>query len=502
MNERVALMLNLILILLTAGLAAAQQPKGPPACPEQRLVFLKKTSSAPLKKQCLPSGWTDLPRRANGKCPTDAVQGSFPPPYGDKDHLVCFGPDPFKQKPTPKNRTAMAWLIQKDDELMKGGRLKYSVVGIEKRELKISMSKVSRKIAEEYFKLNLYALSLSKAGFKATVITNGKQYWAALLSEGVYQTPVQGPFSSLPSLKTLGASHSPSDSFKHKPTPGEENRLAVAHGMQEEISREKLLPGHNLKFSAVGIRKEEFEILTSEVDGEVLGIFFNRVKEFPKGLWKQGFKALILTDGKSLYWSVLLSEEGYQSAPRLYSERVPLKVLIADQKLLAKRRTQIKVDLYAPPDGPARAAARRSYAALVRQLMLHTVHNTPGIDLDLGLRVYATTPDSPQGEETRQDYRLTIEIQGLPLPEDVVPLLQNVMSVKKMYGLGFKEVYIKNTVGVRLGTIGCAVALQADGAHPLYCMRMGIVTYGLGDEGVLGTGYKEYYRWPKNFVVH
>jgi TonB family protein len=353
-------------------------PKSP-QCSNSEMVLLASSTDAhaPFEKKCLPVGWLSLPPTVNGKCPAGFFPGTFI--GGNAD--VCFGPGPYGsiQELTPEEkRVTIAWHTQKTGEILLPDRHERdSATGIEKRVFKISLPSVSEKdLSENFNGSQAFAQNLWKSGFKFTAITDGRQYWASLLSEEGYGN-IYGPFNTRPALD-------------------------------------------------------------------------------------------VLTDLQA--------------------------------RTSTTHRTLFRVDPYAPPDGKVMASLRRLDAAKKQLAILNAVKTMPNLNFR-GLRVYATTPASPQGEVTSQDYRLTIEIEGLPLPQFVVPFLSDVLSIKEVYRLGFKEIYIKNTVGVRLGTIGCAVSLQADGAHPLYCMKRTVVQHGLG-EGTPGLGYEKYYQWPQGFVIH
>jgi TonB family protein len=157
-------------------------------------------------------------------------------------------------------------------------------------------------------------------------------------------------------------------------------------------------------------------------------------------------------------------------------------------------------------DSPARGAARRQYAALLQSTLTQVLRSNPDYDPSLvGLRVYTSTPNlaTPLPPEVvRQDYRLTIETNGVALPRDVTALLRNSSLNSQPRGLGFVEMAIQNTVGVQAGTIMCAVSFQQNGAHPAYCMLMGQRLTGNGSgETYYSLGWKQYHSWPVDYVV-
>ncbi|WP_348269585.1 hypothetical protein P8936_14675 [Edaphobacter paludis] len=156
-----------------------------------------------------------------------------------------------------------------------------------------------------------------------------------------------------------------------------------------------------------------------------------------------------------------------------------------------------KPDPYAPPDSASRAAARREFAGLVGARLRSLLLNDGRVDPTLvSLRVTTSTPKSPKGQVTRDDYRLEIQTNTISLPRDVTAMLRNKMLNDDLFSLGFKEVSFQDTVGVQLGTILCQVQLLATGAHPGFCMRMELVI-GSGGEGE----WNEYHRWPEQYVV-
>ncbi len=148
-------------------------------------------------------------------------------------------------------------------------------------------------------------------------------------------------------------------------------------------------------------------------------------------------------------------------------------------------------------DSPARALARRRYATLLESTLRGILRSNPGYDPSLvGLRVYTATPNPEHPlppEVVRQDYRLTIETNGVTLPQDVTALLRNDRLNSQPKNLGFVEMVIQDTVGVHLGTILCAVGFQQNGAHPSYCMR---------ENGVDIVQWDVYHQWPSDYVVH
>ena len=147
-------------------------------------------------------------------------------------------------------------------------------------------------------------------------------------------------------------------------------------------------------------------------------------------------------------------------------------------------------------DSPARAAARRQYAALLQSTLRQVLRSNPGYDPSLvQLRVYTETPN-PENPlppaVVRQDYRLTIETDAVALPRDVTALLRNSSLNSQPRNLGFTEMGIQDTVGVQAGTILCAVGFQQNGAHPAYCMR---------EVGADVVQWDVYHQWPSEYVV-
>jgi hypothetical protein len=160
-------------------------------------------------------------------------------------------------------------------------------------------------------------------------------------------------------------------------------------------------------------------------------------------------------------------------------------------------------DKQVPPDGAARAAARRAYAGILENQMRQSLRANTDVDPTLvRLRVATMTPQSSEGN-TREDYRLTIESNGYALPRDVTKLLHNYSMNGQLYALGFRELSFQDAVGEQMGTILCAVQLTEKGAHPAYCMHMENINYvgGSYGEGVWRPGWKEYYTWPADYVV-
>jgi len=170
---------------------------------------------------------------------------------------------------------------------------------------------------------------------------------------------------------------------------------------------------------------------------------------------------------------------------------------MADAKSALARLVPNKI---AFPDGAAKAAARRSYAELLGDRMRRSLKSDPNADPTLvQLNVRTITPKSLTGD-TREDYRLVIETNTVTLPRDVTKILRQYSLNGKLYELGFREVSIQDTIGERMGTILCAIDLTAAGALPRYCMRVESTRFGY-EEGVLGAGWQEYYRWPSNYSV-
>ncbi len=165
------------------------------------------------------------------------------------------------------------------------------------------------------------------------------------------------------------------------------------------------------------------------------------------------------------------------------------------QKTAAKQQEAVAL-----PDGEARAAARRRYASTVESVMLRNIRNNRNIDPTLvRLNVYTETPQKENDIQTRDDFRLNVETNSIVLPRDVVAFLRKQMFNSELYKLGFREVAFYDTVGVKPGTVLCAVTLKPDGAHPLYCMKMGTLRY---TGGSYGPGWDDYHRWPQGYVIH
>ncbi len=135
--------------------------------------------------------------------------------------------------------------------------------------------------------------------------------------------------------------------------------------------------------------------------------------------------------------------------------------------------------------------------------MVRNLRNDQNVDPTLvSLRVYTETPKTDDGSKTRDDFRLIVETNSIALPCDVVALLRKPMLNSDLYKLGFRELRFQDTVGVQMGSILCDVSLKPESAHPAFCMKMGVMRYGFGDDSYSGTGWKEYHYWPKDFVVH
>ena len=162
-------------------------------------------------------------------------------------------------------------------------------------------------------------------------------------------------------------------------------------------------------------------------------------------------------------------------------------------------------DPYSPPDGAQKASSRREFARLVESRLRSVLASDERVDPTLvRLRISTSTPKSPRGLVTRDDYRLEIETNTISLPRDVTAMLRNKMLNADLFNLGFKEVTFQDTVGTQHGTILCAVSLGSNGAHPNYCMQMGYVTHYMGsygEERVPLPGWNEYHRWPANYII-
>ncbi|HMD09123.1 MAG TPA: hypothetical protein VKH63_16445 [Candidatus Acidoferrum sp.] len=89
--------------------------------------------------------------------------------------------------------------------------------GTDKRTLKITMPSVSQNDINGLFRGGMsYAEMLWQKGFRLTVITDAKQYWAAPLSKDGYHD-VYGPYETEPTLETLAVQSRKADGGASSP---------------------------------------------------------------------------------------------------------------------------------------------------------------------------------------------------------------------------------------------------------------------------------------------
>lgn len=173
-------------------------------CPAGEQIYMWDSSAKSFgtKSKCLPTGWESIPPGHDG-CPAGYVPAS--PVSQGQD--ICVGPR--KQNLTPEGqRISIAEHAQLEgDQLMPERHWKYAATGIGERTLRITMPSVTEKDLNGLFRGGMgYAEMLWEKGFRLTVVTNGHEYWAALLSKDGYHE-VDGPYDKEPTEQYEAATH-------------------------------------------------------------------------------------------------------------------------------------------------------------------------------------------------------------------------------------------------------------------------------------------------------
>jgi len=216
-----------------AGAARIPHSLKPRNCPSSQWVYLYNGASKP-DLRCLPSGWVSVPPGEKG-CPAGFVPGAF---FGGNAD-ACLGPRPEVECPgcttAEKNRAAMARSAQiSGDQLLPDRHWQYTATGMGKQTLKISMPSITQQTLNGLFRSGQgYAQFLWKNGFQFTVVTDGRQYWAALLAKEGYQG-VQGPYTSQPTAKTLTASQS-KEAVSQRHTPDNPDKEAARNSLPPKM---------------------------------------------------------------------------------------------------------------------------------------------------------------------------------------------------------------------------------------------------------------------------
>ncbi len=192
---------------------------GPPFdCPGQPGYGRVFSENDPSATVCTKADSVDVGE--NGKCPNGYYHSSVAqPPYND----LCISRTSSKTKLTPEERrTSIAEHAQLQSEhLLPERKWKYAATGIGKRTFRISAPAVGDEDINGLFRGGMaYAEWLWKSGFRLTVLTDGRRFWAAALNADGYHG-VDGPLNTEPTEQAMNASKKTAD----LPPPVPDNQI-------------------------------------------------------------------------------------------------------------------------------------------------------------------------------------------------------------------------------------------------------------------------------------